>query len=34
MEFFMLMIAPFLVVAASLLFLFIWFNRGNDHSLE
>jgi hypothetical protein len=34
MEFFMLMVAPYLVVAATLLFLFIWFSRGNDKSLE
>jgi hypothetical protein len=34
MEFFMLMIAPFLVAGASLLFLFIWFSRGNDKSIE
>jgi hypothetical protein len=34
MDFFMLMILPFLVVAASLIVLFIAFTRGNDKSLE
>jgi hypothetical protein len=34
MEFFMLMILPFLIAGASLLFLFICFSRGNDKSLE
>lgn len=33
MEFFLLMIAPPLVVMASLLFLFVWTSRGNDTSV-
>jgi hypothetical protein len=34
LNFFLIMIAPFLVVGSSLFFLFAWFSRGNDASLE
>jgi hypothetical protein len=34
LNFFLIMIAPFLVVGTSLFFLFAWFSRGNDSSLE
>ncbi|MFD0695237.1 hypothetical protein ACFQZT_14095 [Paenibacillus sp. GCM10027628] len=33
-EFFLIMVAPMLVVLTSIFFLFAWFSKGNDASIE